>query len=77
VHGDCNVVLIPDGTKGYAQIAKTATLMTLPGTKILVPIASAETILHSKATADCAKDRTVLDRMREVLRTSGTTPNRQ
>jgi hypothetical protein len=71
-HGDCDVVLIPDGTAGYEEIAKTATLKTLPGTRILVPVASAEIILHSKATADRPKDRAALDRMRRALQSDDT-----
>jgi hypothetical protein len=71
-HGDCDVVLIPDGTAGYEEISKTATLKTLPGTRILVPVASAEMILHSKATADRPKDRATLDRMRRALQRGDT-----
>jgi hypothetical protein len=39
----------------------------LPGTAIVVPVASAEMILHSKDAADRPKDHAVLDRMREAL----------
>jgi hypothetical protein len=67
-HGDFDVVLIPDGTKGYEEIMQTATRERLPGTKIVVPVASAETILHSKATADRPKDRATIQGMREAFR---------
>ncbi len=66
-HGDFDVVLIPDGTSGYEEIITTATPETVPGTGIIVPVASAETILHSKATAGRPKDRAVIDSMREAL----------
>jgi predicted nucleotidyltransferase len=75
-HGDFDVVLIPDGTTGYEEIVQAATQETLPGTRIVVAVASADTILHSKATADRAKDRAVLDRMRRVLlRSDDTAPD--
>lgn len=67
-HGDFDVVLIPDGASGYEDIAKTATPETLPGTQIVVPVASADMILHSKAVADRPKDRAALEPMRESFR---------
>jgi hypothetical protein len=66
-HGDIDVVLTPDGTDGYEEIAKTATRERLEGTEILVPVASAEMILQSKTAADRPKDHAVLDRMRDIL----------
>lgn len=66
-HGNFDVVLLPDGTKGYEEIIATATRERLPGTGIVVPVASAEMILHSKDAADRPKDHAVLDRMREAL----------
>ena len=66
-HGNFDVVLLPDGTKGYEEIIATATREMLPGTAIVVPVASAEMILHSKNAADRSKDHAVLDRMREAL----------
>jgi hypothetical protein len=66
-HGDIDVVLTPDGTDGYEEIAKTATRERLEGTEIAVPVASAEIILKSKTAADRPKDHAVLDRMREIL----------
>jgi hypothetical protein len=66
-HGDFDVVLIPDGTGGYEEIITTATPETVPGTGIVVPVASAETILHSKATAGRPKDRAVIESMRDAL----------
>ena len=66
-HGDLDVVLLPDGTKGYEQIIATATSEVLPGTAIVVPVASAEMILQSKYAAGRPKDNAVLDRMREAL----------
>lgn len=65
-HGDIDVVLTPDGTDGYEEIARTATRERLEGTEIAVPVASAEMILKSKAAADRPKDQAVLDRMREI-----------
>ena len=66
-HGDIDIVLTPDGTDGYQEIAQTATRERLIGTEIVVPVASAEMILHSKTAADRPKDHAVLDRMREIL----------
>jgi hypothetical protein len=66
-HGDIDVVLAPDGTDGYEEIARTATRERLEGTEIAVPVASAEMILKSKAAADRPKDHAVLDRMRDIL----------
>jgi len=66
-HGDIDVVLTPDGTDGYEEIAKTATRERLVGTEIAVPVASAEMILQSKTAADRPKDHAVLDRMRDIL----------
>ena len=66
-HGNFDVVLLPDGTKGYEEIIATATREMLPGTAIVVPVASAEMILHSKGVADRPKDHAVLDRMRDAL----------
>jgi hypothetical protein len=66
-HGDIDIVLTPDGTDGYEEIAKTATRERLEGTEIVVPVASAEMILQSKAAADRPKDHAVLDHMRDIL----------
>ena len=62
-----DIVLRPDGTDGYEQLVATATRERLTGTEIVVPVASAEMLLHSKSDADRPKDQRVLDRMREIL----------
>lgn len=66
-HGHLDIVLRPDGTAGYEQLIETATRERLVGTEIVVPVASAEMILHSKTEADRPKDHAVLDRMRDIL----------
>ena len=66
-HGDIDIVLTPDGTDGYQEIAQTATRERLIGTEIVVPVASAEMILQSKTAADRPKDHAVLDRLRDIL----------
>ena len=66
-HGQFDVVLRPDGTKGYEDIASTATRERVAGTQLVVSVASAETILRSKAAAGRPKDLDTLTRMREVL----------
>jgi hypothetical protein len=66
-HGNFDVVLLPDGTRGYEEIAASSTRERVSGTGIVVPVASAETILHSKETANRQKDRDTLTRMREIL----------
>ena len=70
-HGDIDIVLTPDGTDGYEEIAQTATRERLEGTEIVVPVASAEMILQSKTAADRPKDHAVLDRMRDILNPLG------
>ena len=67
LHGSFDVVLLPDGTRGYEEIASTATRERMTGTSIVVPVASAETILHSKTIANRRKDRDTLERMRQAL----------
>jgi hypothetical protein len=66
-HGHLDIVLRPDGTDGYEQLIASATRERLVGTEIVVPVASAEMILHSKTEADRPKDHAVLDRMRDIL----------
>lgn len=66
-HGDIDIVLTPDGTDGYQEIAQTATRERLIGTEIVVSVASAEMVLHSKTEAGRSKDHAVLDRMRNIL----------
>jgi hypothetical protein len=66
-HGNFDVVTLPDGTGGYEDIVRTATRERMAGTEIVVPVASAERILHSKETANRQKDRETLPRMREIL----------
>jgi hypothetical protein len=66
-YGDIDIVLTPDGTDGYQEIAQTATRERLIGTEMAVPVASAEMILQSKTAADRPKDHAVLDRMRDIL----------
>ncbi len=66
-HGNFDVVLLPDGTRGYEEIARTATRERMAGTRIVVPVAAAEMILHSKSIANREKDRETLERMREIL----------
>ena len=66
-HRNFDVVLLPDGTRGYEEIVQSSTRERMAGTHIVVPVASAETIIHSKATANRQKDRDTLHRMREIL----------
>lgn len=66
-HGDFDVVFLPAGTDGYSEIVATATAERVNGTKLVVPVASAEIVLSSKATANRPKDQEVLQIMREQL----------
>lgn len=66
-HGDLDVVLLPDGTRGYEQIIATASRERITGTDVTVPVASAEMILRSKDAADRPKDRETLPELREIL----------
>ena len=66
-HGNFDVVMLPDGTRGYEEIAQSATRERMAGTNLAVPVASGQMILHSKETANRQKDRDTLQRMREIL----------
>ncbi len=66
-HGNFDVVLRPDGTDGYEDVVRTATRERMAGTQIVVPVAAAEMILHSKSVANREKDRDTLRSMREIL----------
>jgi hypothetical protein len=66
-HGEFDVVFVPAGTAGYAEIVATATRERVSGTELVVPVASAEIVLRSKATANRPKDQEVLADMRKQL----------
>lgn len=74
-HGDVDVVLVPDGTRGYEDIIR-ATSERVTGTEIITQVASAETILRSKDAADRPKDRETLPELRHILDPHGLYPGR-
>jgi hypothetical protein len=75
-HGHLDIVLRPDGTDVYEQLIATATRERMIGTEIVVPVASAELLLHSKTKANRPKDHAVLDRMRDILKPPSPRPAR-
>lgn len=62
-HGPLDIALLPDGTSGYEDLARTATRTRVARTRIAALVASADDILRSKTAADRAKDRDVLPQM--------------
>lgn len=65
-HGHLDIVLRPDGPMAMSS-SHELTRERLTGTELIVPVAAAGMILHSKTTANRPKDHAVLDPMREVL----------
>lgn len=64
-HGELDVVLDPDGTKGYDDLRRNAVTTEVYGLTLLV--ASLEDVIRSKEAADRPRDRLVLDDLRRTL----------
>jgi hypothetical protein len=64
-HGELDVVLDPDGTRGYADLLRKARRTEVGGISVMV--AALEDVIRSKEAADRARDRAVLDDLRRTL----------
>jgi hypothetical protein len=63
--GDLDLSFMPAGTHGYADLAASATTMTIDG--VLVPVASLEDVIRSKEAANRPKDARMLPTLRQLL----------
>lgn len=68
-HGNLDVALLPDGTRGYDDLRRAATLERLTES-LEVSVASLADVIRSKEAAGRAKDRAVLPTLRQVLERS-------
>ena len=64
-HGELDIVLDPDGTRGYKDLSRGASRTEVYGMQILV--ASLADVIRSKAAADRTRDRAVLGDLRRTL----------
>ena len=64
-HGELDVVLDPDGTRGFEDLRRGAATTEVYGMKLLV--ASLEDVIRSKEAAGRERDRAVLDDLRRAL----------
>jgi hypothetical protein len=64
-HGELDVVLDPDGTKGFEDLVRRARPTLVHGMVILV--ASLEDVIRSKEAANRPRDRAVLEEFRHAL----------
>jgi hypothetical protein len=64
-HGDLDISFVPNGTEGYADLARDSDLITVHGVEIR--IASLADIIRSKQAANRPKDQRVLPTLREIL----------
>lgn len=64
-HGELDIVLDPDGTTGYADLARGASRSEIGGKTVLV--ASLEDVIRSKEAAGRERDRAMLADLRRTL----------
>ncbi len=64
-HGQIDVAMIPDGTRGYDDLARRATYERAANTTLTVLVAHPDDIVRSKTSAGRAKDRAQLPAMIE------------
>jgi hypothetical protein len=64
-HGELDVVLDPDGTRGYPDLVRNAIRVEAGGVSFLV--AALEDVIRSKEAAGRPRDRAVLDGLRRTL----------
>ena len=67
--GHLDIALLPDGTRGYEDLARAATMERLTDT-LVVSVAALSDVIRSKEAAGRAKDRAVLPILRQVLERS-------
>ncbi len=68
-HGYLDIALLPDGTRGYDDLRRSATREQLTD-DLQVDVASLADVIRSKEAAGREKDRAVLPILRQVLERS-------
>jgi len=68
-HGNLDVALLPDGTRGYDDLQRAATREQITDS-LEVSVASLADVIRSKEAAGREKDRVVLPALRQVLERS-------
>jgi hypothetical protein len=68
-HGLLDIALLPDGTRGYDDLRRSATREQLTDT-VTISVASLADVIRSKEAAGREKDRAVLPILRQVLERS-------
>ena len=68
-HGYLDVALLPDGTRGYDDLRRSATQEQITDT-VTVTVAALADVIRSKEAAGREKDRAVLPILRQVLERS-------
>jgi hypothetical protein len=68
-HGYLDVAPLPDGTRGYDDLRRSATREQLTDT-VTISVASLADVIRSKEAAGREKDRAVLPLLRQVLERS-------
>lgn len=68
-HGNLDIALLPDGTRGYEDLRRGASLERLTDS-LEVSVASLADVIRSKEAAGREKDRAVLPILRQVLERS-------
>ncbi|WP_460519768.1 hypothetical protein [Humibacter antri] len=63
--GDFDISFVPNGTTGYADLARDASLLDVRG--VTVRLASLADIIRSKQATNRPKDQRVLPTLREIL----------
>ena len=68
-HGYLDIALLPDGTRGYDDLRRSATREQLTAT-VTISVAALADVIRSKEAAGREKDRAVLPILRQVLERS-------
>jgi len=68
-HGNLDIALLPDGTRGYDDLRRAATREHITNS-VEVSVASLADVIRSKEAAGREKDRAVLPMLRRVLERS-------
>jgi len=68
-HGYLDIALLPDGTRGYGDLRRSATKERLTDT-VAIFVAALADVIRSKEAAGREKDRAVLPILRQVLERS-------
>lgn len=65
LHGDLDISFVPNGTRGYDDLVRDASVERLYGVEVRV--ASLADVIRSKQAANRPKDQRVLPTLREIL----------